>query len=211
MFRRLPEARIPFFPGLAFLACLGTKGLRAHVTAPWSLNAFARPSSTIARRIGLRYGSAADPGLKVRRISIALHRHLGEGTFDVAQIVRRQFDAGRADILLEALELRGSGNRNDPRFLGKQPGERDLGRRGVLPGGDFAEQIDQGLVALRASGVKRGTMLRKSLLSNFVFSLMAPVRNPLPSGLNGTKPIPSSSSAGSTSFSGSRHHSEYSL
>ena len=65
--------------------------------------------------------------------------------------------------------------------------------------------------ALRASGVKRGTMLRKSVLSNVVFSLIVPVRKPLPSGLKGTKPIPSSSSVGRTSSSGSRHHSEYSL
>ena len=65
--------------------------------------------------------------------------------------------------------------------------------------------------ALRASGVKRGTMLRKSVLSNEVFSSILPVRKPLPSGLKGTKPMPSSSSVGSTSASGSRHHSEYSL
>lgn len=37
-----------------------------------------------------------------------------------------------------------------------------------------------------------------------------PVRNPLPSGLNGTNPMPSSASVGSTSGSGSRVHSEYS-
>src|SRR5216684_3458260 len=54
-------------------------------------------------------------------------------------------------------------------------------------------------------------MLRKSVLSNVVFSLIAPVRKPLPSGLKATKPIPSSASVGSTSCSGSRHHSEYSL
>ena len=65
--------------------------------------------------------------------------------------------------------------------------------------------------AFRASGVKRGTMLRKSVLSNVVFSSIVPVRKPLPSGLKGTKPIPSSSSVGRTSSSGSRHHSEYSL
>ena len=59
--------------------------------------------------------------------------------------------------------------------------------------------------------MKRGTTLRKSVLSNVVFSSILPVRKPLPSGLNGTKPIPSSSSAGSTSSSGSRHQSEYSL
>ena len=64
---------------------------------------------------------------------------------------------------------------------------------------------------MRASGVKRGTMLRKSVLSKVVFSSILPVRKPLPSGLNGTKPIPSSSSVGRISASGSRHHSEYSL
>jgi hypothetical protein len=39
--------------------------------------------------------------------------------------------------------------------------------------------------ALRACGVKRGTMLRKSVLSKVVSSLMAPVRKPLPRGLKG--------------------------
>ena len=39
-------------------------------------------------------------------------------------------------------------------------------------------------------------MLRKSVLSNFVSSSILPVRKPLPSGLKGTKPIPSSSSVG---------------
>ena len=44
-----------------------------------------------------------------------------------------------------------------------------------------------------------------------VDSSIFPVRYPLPRGLNGTKPIPSSSSVGRISASGSRHHSEYSL
>src|SRR4030095_443260 len=62
-----------------------------------------------------------------------------------------------------------------------------------------------------ASGEKRGTTFRKSELSNFVFSSIFPVRNPLPSGLKGTKPIPSSSNVGNSSFSGCLHHKEYSL
>src|SRR5262249_43083476 len=37
---------------------------------------------------------------------------------------------------------------NNPRFLGQQPGERDLGRRRLLPLGDLAEQINQGLIRL---------------------------------------------------------------
>ena len=51
----------------------------------------------------------------------------------------------------------------------------------------------------------------KSPDSKLVASSILPVRKPRPSGLNGTKPIPSSSSTGSISFSGSRHQSEYSL
>src|SRR5947208_12908134 len=54
-------------------------------------------------------------------------------------------------------------------------------------------------------------MLRKSELSNVVFSSILPVRKPLPRGLKGTKPIPSSSSVGSNSSSGRLHHNEYSL
>ena len=44
-----------------------------------------------------------------------------------------------------------------------------------------------------------------------VVAVIVPVRKPLPSGLNGTKPMPSSSSVGRISSSGRRHHSEYSL
>jgi hypothetical protein len=65
--------------------------------------------------------------------------------------------------------------------------------------------------AFRASDVKRGMRLRMSELSNAVFSLNFPVRKPLPRGLYGTKPIPSSSKVGSTSSSGRLHHNEYSL
>ena len=42
-------------------------------------------------------------------------------------------------------------------------------------------------------------------------AVTVPVRKPLPSGLNGTNPMPSSAQVGSTSGSGSRVHSEYSL
>src|SRR6266404_1703308 len=43
-------------------------------------------------------------------------------------------------------------------------------------------------------------MLRKSELSNVVVSSIFPVRKPLPRGLNGTKPMPSSSRVGNTFF-----------
>ena len=46
---------------------------------------------------------------------------------------------------------------------------------------------------------------------NRVRASMAPVRNPTPSGLHGTKPMPSSSQIGRTCCSGPRHSIEYSL
>jgi hypothetical protein len=99
------------------------------------------------------------------------------------------------------VQLGGARNRHDPRLLRQQPGQRDLGRRRAFALRDLAQQIDQRLVGLRASGVKRGRLLRKSLLSNcVVLSSMAPVRKPLPSGLKGTKPMPSSSSSGRISL-----------
>ncbi len=65
---------------------------------------------------------------------------------------------------------------------------------------NFVSHSTNARFAFRFSGVKRGTMLRKSPLSNVVFSSIFPVRNPLPSGLKGTNPIPNSSSAGSSFF-----------
>jgi HEAT repeat protein len=57
--------------------------------------------------------------------------------------------------------------------------------------------------------VNRGTMARKSPGANVVDASISPVRNPLPSGLNGTRPMPSSSKTGSRSPSGRRHQSEF--
>jgi hypothetical protein len=59
--------------------------------------------------------------------------------------------------------------------------------------------------------VNRGSVLRRSESLKDVVLSIAPVRKPLPSGLNGTNPIPSSTSSGRISASGSRHHKEYSL
>ena len=56
-----------------------------------------------------------------------------------------------------------------------------------------------------------GSTARMSPVGEGGRASMVPVRKPLPSGLNGTKPMPSSSSVGRTSSSGRFHHSEYSL
>ena len=81
-------------------------------------------------------------------------------------------------------------------MLGQDPGQRHLGGRGVESGRDDREEIDQVLVGPPASSVNRGSLLRRSSAAKLVELSMVPVRKPLPSGLNGTKPMPSSSSVG---------------
>jgi len=65
------------------------------------------------------------------------------------------------------------GDGNHPRLLGENPGERDLRGRRFLPSGDLAEQIHQGLIRSPVLRVKRGTMLRKSVLSNLFLRYLA--------------------------------------
>ena len=62
-----------------------------------------------------------------------------------------------------------------------------------------------------ASPENRGICARRSLAAKVVEVSTVPVRKPLPSGLNGTNPMPSSAQAASTSCSGRRHHRLYSL
>jgi hypothetical protein len=110
--------------------------------------------------------------------------------------------------------LRRSWNRNDPRLLREQPGQCDLCGTSILSSGDLIQGFRRSTTAwfaLRASSVNRGNAARKSVLSNFVEASIVPVKNPCPSGLQGTKPIPNSSQVGSTSGSGSLVHIEYSL
>ncbi len=54
----------------------------------------------------------------------------------------------RADVLLQAMQLRGAGDRNDPRLLGKQLGKRNLRRRHSLSSCNLADEINESLVCL---------------------------------------------------------------
>ncbi len=63
----------------------------------------------------------------------------------------------------------------------------------------------------KLSPAKRGFFWRKSPSGRSSGERKRPVRNPRPSGLYGTKPMPSSAVSGSSSSSGSRDHSEYSV
>ena len=73
----------------------------------------------------------------------------------------------------------------------------------LLPLGDARQQVDQRLVGLaRLRREARHDAAEVVARRSSVFSLIAPVRKPLPSGLNGTKPMPSSSSVGRISCLG---------
>jgi hypothetical protein len=74
------------------------------------------------------------------------------GVINLTEIVGREFNSRCSDILLEARQLRGAGDGNDPRLLRKQPCERDLSRCRLLPLCDLAKKINEreiGLPSLR--------------------------------------------------------------
>src|SRR5215212_1082335 len=97
--------------------------------------------------------SATGHSLQLFGVPSPLHSDLRRGALDLAEIVRRELDGSCADVLVQALQIPGARYRDDPRLLGKQPSQRDLGGRRLIPGCDFAEQIDQGLV--RLPGLRR--------------------------------------------------------
>src|SRR4051794_15788690 len=108
-----------------------------------------RANCSLAPRISTRAMSLPSyTRLQVGRIAVALHRDVGQGGFDLAQIVRTQLDGCPANILLETVQLGGAGDRHDPGLLSEQPGERYLCRRRVLARRDLAQHVDQALVGL---------------------------------------------------------------
>ena len=97
--------------------------------------------------------SEAGPLLQGFGVPRALDRNLRGGVVDFAEVVRRERDGNGSDVLVEALPLPGAGDGHDPRLLGQQPGERDLGGCRLLPLGDPLQQLDQGLI--RLPGLRR--------------------------------------------------------
>lgn len=61
---------------------------------------------------------------------MSLHRDSRGGRVDVAQVVQRQVDIDRAEVLLQPMALGGSGDRHDPRTLSQYLGKSELGRSG---------------------------------------------------------------------------------
>lgn len=84
--------------------------------------------------------------LQLFGVSRSLDCDLRSGIIDVTQIVGCQFDGDCPDVLFQAMQLCGTWNRHNPRFLSQQPSDRDLSRGRLLLLRDRTEQIDQGLI-----------------------------------------------------------------
>jgi hypothetical protein len=58
--------------------------------------------------------SATDALLQMCRVSFALHADLQDGNLDFPKVVGAQFNVSRSDVFLKPVQLRGSGDRNNP-------------------------------------------------------------------------------------------------
>jgi hypothetical protein len=114
-------------------------------------------------------------------VALALDMDLGRRALDLGGVIGGQLDVRRAEVLLQPMQLCGARNRYDPGLL--QPGERDLRGRRLLLACDALERSTSAWFFSIASGVKRGSMFRKSPSPSLVSLDIAPVKKPLPSGL----------------------------
>jgi hypothetical protein len=84
--------------------------------------------------------------LRALAVARALDRDPRRGFVDFPHVVRGQHDVDGAEVFFETVQLRGAGNRHDPRLPREQPRERDLCRRGVLFSRDAFHEIDDVLI-----------------------------------------------------------------
>jgi hypothetical protein len=98
--------------------------------------AFRVPTNAGARTSRFRPAALrgrSDVSLVPRSPGSLHHDPRGRG-IDLAEIVGSEFDFSGAQVLREAIQLRDTGDWHDPGLLRQQPGERDLGRRGIPVG-----------------------------------------------------------------------------
>jgi hypothetical protein len=175
-----------------------------HRNARWRSGAQAEDSvaAYIRSAIGLL--------LQVFRVARTLHADARRGALNIAQIVLRELDAERAEVLVQALQFARTGNGHDPRLLSQQPGKRDLRGCRVLPLGGGLEQVDQ-RDSLSASGVNRGMVFRRSPLVNSACWSILVGQKAFAKWAEGDEADPELFSVGGTSSPGRRNHREYSL
>ncbi len=126
------------------------------------------------------------------------------------QIAWRELHIRGPDVFLKPVQLRRAWDRNNRRLLSEQP-ESDLGRFCPSPFRNPGQQVHESLICLARFRRKSGHNIAKIRAVELRILVDLSGEETLSRGLNGTKPIPSSSRIGIISVSGSRHHSEYSL
>jgi len=95
------------------------------------------------------------------------------GLLDLTQLVGGEDDIHGAEVSSRAGQLRRSGDRHDPRLLGGAR-QGDLCWSGALALATERMKLDRASFAFIASGEKRGTCARKSVLSNLVVGSICP-------------------------------------
>ena len=81
-----------------------------------------------------------------------MNRDLCSGTVKFANIIRGKSENGGSDVLFDALKLSSSGDRNDPRFLRKQPGESDLSGGCIPLHRESLNEIDKSAIRFESLG-----------------------------------------------------------
>src|ERR1700693_1608892 len=94
-----------------------------------------------------------DQFLQFFRIPFPLHRDLRRCGLQLPEIVGRQLDRNRSDVLFEPVQLRRTRDGHERRLLRKQPSERDLRGRRFLLLRKFPQQVHQSLI--RSSVLRR--------------------------------------------------------
>lgn len=98
--------------------------------------------------------SAIHELLEMLGVAVTVNCDGRQGALDVREIVGSQLHGGRRDVLLESRLFGRAGNRRHPRFLRKNPCERDLGGRRAFVGRDAPQRIHEGEVRLACCGVE---------------------------------------------------------
>jgi hypothetical protein len=129
----------------------------------------------------------------------------------VREVGRGRLHVDRAEVLLEVGPALGAGDRDDVVATGEHPGQRQLRRGHVLRRGELSDGTDEFEVAVEVVALEARGPPAPVVGVEVSGLVICPVRNPRPSGLYATKPMPSSRTVGRISSSGSRLQSEYSV
>lgn len=74
---------------------------------------------------------------------MSLHGDACNRSVDFAEFVRCELNLRCADVLFQAVQFRGPGNRNDPGLLCQQPCQCNLSRGRSFASGDLPEEVDE--------------------------------------------------------------------